>query len=69
MEIAEGRNGKNRRLEGKGRVQIMGVLSSLYRQWFHLFHFRILGKWAGPAADAVFWVSIITGSKYGGFSV
>jgi len=62
MEVAEGRNGKNRRLEGKGRVKITGVVWGLYRQRFHLFHFRIFGKWAGPAADAAFRFSIITGS-------
>ena len=39
MVVAEGRNGKNGKLEGKGRVQITGVMSSFYKQWLHLFHF------------------------------
>ena len=62
MVVAEGRNGKNGKLEGKGRVKITGVISSFYKQRLHPFHFRILGKWAGPAADAAFRFSTITDS-------
>jgi hypothetical protein len=49
MEVAEGRNGKNRRLEGKGRVKITGVVLSLYRQRLHLFHFPHSWEVSGPS--------------------
>jgi len=62
MEVAEGRNGKDRRLEGKGRVKITGMVLSLYRQRLHLFHFPHSWEVGSPAADAAFWFSIITGS-------
>ena len=48
MEVAEGRNGKNRRLEGKGRVKIKGMVLSLYRQRLHLFHFPHSWEVGGP---------------------
>jgi len=48
MEVAPGRNGNNRRLEGKGRVNITGVVLSLYRQRLHLFHFPHSRKVGGP---------------------
>jgi len=44
-----GRNGKNRRLEGKGRVKIMGVVLSLYRQQLHPFHFPHSWEVSGPS--------------------
>jgi len=37
--IAEGRKGKNGKLEGKGGVKITGVMSSFYKQRLHPSHF------------------------------
>jgi len=48
MEVAEGRNGENRRFEGKVRVKITGVVLSLYRQRPHLSHFPHSWEVGGP---------------------
>jgi len=47
--VAEGRNGKNGKLEGKGRVKITGVMSSFYKQRLHLFHFPHSWEVSGPS--------------------
>jgi len=44
-----GRNGKNRGLEGNGKVKIMGKESSLYRQRLHPFHFPHSWEASGPS--------------------
>ena len=49
MVIAEGRNGKNGKLEGKGRVKITGVMSSFYKQQLHPSHFPYYWEVGGPS--------------------
>jgi len=39
MVIAEGKNGKNGKIEGNGRVKNTGAMSSFYKQQLHPSHF------------------------------
>jgi len=47
--IAKGRNGKNGKLEGKGKVKITGVMSSFYKQQLHPSHFPYSWEVGGPS--------------------
>ena len=48
VAIAEGRDGKNGKLEGKGKVKITGVMSSFYKQQLHPSHFPYSWEVGGP---------------------
>ena len=49
MVIAEDRDGKNEKLEGKGRVKITVVMSSFYKQRLHPSHFPYSWEVGGPS--------------------